>query len=906
MENDERAEITMGSDGVPILLSKQQESCVNFKGGKTQLVVKGVAGSGKSVVLMAKAKKMVDGFKPGVRNEVAVLSYTNSLVRNAQDYLDPNEQMKDFVTISTLESYIQTVVKSLRRFADYPVGNHVNEESRRELMQDVLRKRSKVSDHRFYKIDESKKARVVSFWLEECSWIMGMGITVNDMSLYISTPRKGRGHAMNITDVDKPEAFRIYRSYIQELRSRKLVDYMEMHLFVRKHIADVPESLRFNYTFIDEAQDFPLIDVQIAIGLTRKGIMLAMDANQRLYRNHWSLSDLGIKVTSRHLRQSFRCTVQIDQFAEALRVKNEEMLDQDDKCTHVTPEYEGDKPLVIEAKDAEDEMDTVYLIVHEFLRNQKATTAIILRTKEEVEEWSEFFASKSIVHDKIVGRERGDWYNQPTYRPRSPGLKICTINSAKGLEFHNVVLPSFMNARYPSPFDERGAGMLEEEWVAFYRNLAYVAMTRAKVNLVVTFYGKPSRFLDEITESCEGDYHGVVDPEDNLFNYVTSDDLRSDDMFMGELVEPSSEARGTGDARPEDVHPEEEARMRFLNSLSRAESGDIAQILEVARCYQMGMGAPMDRKKAIAWYAHGAKMGDATCQLEFSKALWDGTYVDRNQLEAMNWLRKSAEGGDPEAQFTLASRIVALDGSKAQSPNVLNLLYRSADGGYMNALELLCKMYVDAPDESPFDHDRFEGWLTNAVERGSAICQYIMGLECLEEGDVDTAFYLIKEAASKGIVEAQQDMSKFYRDGVGTDVDFELSRQWSERAERTCEATLDLRETMLTTLDQARASSEDGVASRSIESLADEAGISEDGSVRKRSARTAPPAKDIITLLKRTGLRYKDERTSKGYIEVAWHESIRDLDSELERFGYKAIMPRKNSSRTKWVKLIRN
>ncbi len=84
-------------------------------------------------------------------------------------------------------------------------------------------------------------------------------------------------------------------------------------------------------------------------------------------------------------------------------------------------------------------------------------------------------------------------------------LVLSTIHSAKGLEWHTVILIWVAEGRLPSPMAAAFPDQLEEE-----RRLTYVAMTRAKQNLVIltpkTYLDRskgvvmvePSRFLAEV------------------------------------------------------------------------------------------------------------------------------------------------------------------------------------------------------------------------------------------------------------------------------------------------------------------------------------------------------------------------------------------------------------------------
>jgi len=84
-------------------------------------------------------------------------------------------------------------------------------------------------------------------------------------------------------------------------------------------------------------------------------------------------------------------------------------------------------------------------------------------------------------------------------------LCLSTIHSAKGLEWHTVFIIWTVDGKFPSTYSMHGEEELEEE-----RRLLYVAVTRAKQNLYLSYpinmydrasgmvLSKPSRFLDGI------------------------------------------------------------------------------------------------------------------------------------------------------------------------------------------------------------------------------------------------------------------------------------------------------------------------------------------------------------------------------------------------------------------------
>ena len=94
------------------------------------------------------------------------------------------------------------------------------------------------------------------------------------------------------------------------------------------------------------------------------------------------------------------------------------------------------------------------------------------------------------------------------YDQGSEAVVLMTMHSAKGLEFDHVFLVGLEEGLFPSSRATTSAEELEEE-----RRLCYVAITRAKLTLTITYarqrmlyghttYGRPSRFLSEIPPDC--------------------------------------------------------------------------------------------------------------------------------------------------------------------------------------------------------------------------------------------------------------------------------------------------------------------------------------------------------------------------------------------------------------------
>ena len=83
--------------------------------------------------------------------------------------------------------------------------------------------------------------------------------------------------------------------------------------------------------------------------------------------------------------------------------------------------------------------------------------------------------------------------------PKTSGheVSLMTMHMAKGLEFDDVFLIGVAEGILPHVRSMDKELQIEEE-----RRLMYVAMTRARKKLFISFYGMPSRFISEIPEDC--------------------------------------------------------------------------------------------------------------------------------------------------------------------------------------------------------------------------------------------------------------------------------------------------------------------------------------------------------------------------------------------------------------------
>ena len=151
---------------------------------------------------------------------------------------------------------------------------------------------------------------------------------------------------------------------------------------------------------------------------------------------------------------------------------------------------------------------------------------------------------------------------------KDEAISLLTIHSAKGLEFENVFLVALEEGIFPSSFVETDEDLQEE------RRLMYVAITRAKNNLILTSsktrtkFGKtdrqmPSSFIREMNDTIDVDKSeiktkNIFQPKETQrynkeFNYkksfvpekIQNDKINSNNFNVGQNVSHKKWGKGT-------------------------------------------------------------------------------------------------------------------------------------------------------------------------------------------------------------------------------------------------------------------------------------------------------------------------------------------------------------------------
>ncbi|MFZ2528188.1 MAG: UvrD-helicase domain-containing protein [Rhodococcus sp. (in: high G+C Gram-positive bacteria)] len=310
---------------------------------------------------------------------------------------------------------------------------------------------------------------------------------------YLAAKRTGRGRRLGAT-----QKAMVWQS-IWEFENALDTRGMHTHETVRRAATKILEQTTdkpYRHIVVDEAQDLSPDQwrlLRAAVPEDTDDLFLAGDTHQRIYNNHVTLREVGINVTGRSSRLSinYRTTAEILRWSLGLMhgSRVDDMNDHLDSIAGCRSEIHGDAPVVEGFGTRDVEFSFVAEKVQEWIDNGIAPSeiGIAVRSKRLGEA-----LAKSLTKHSIVAVDLADT------RGSGDGVSIGTMHRMKGLEFRCLAVSAVTNAQLPAPNAVTPADQDENTHTRDLqreRCLLFVACTRAREQLLVTWHGEPSPFL---------------------------------------------------------------------------------------------------------------------------------------------------------------------------------------------------------------------------------------------------------------------------------------------------------------------------------------------------------------------------------------------------------------------------
>lgn len=476
-------------EGWRVFLHPEQRRIAYHKGYNGPALVRGGAGTGKTVVAMHRAKFLADEIAHDAGrkgDKVLFTTFTSTLARDVEANLktlcpEHVTEPDPIIEVINLDRWVGEFLK--RRGFERSIV-YFGEE--RDRLDDIWAEILADSDLPEGLTDDFIKGE----WAQV---IQAKGVASERD--YFNAKRTGRGTPL---DRRKRRAlWSVFAAYRAKMVDEDLAEPDDAY---REAIAILErDRTRLPYTsvVVDEAQDMgePALRLVRAIvpktvAEDRNSLFIVGDAHQRIYARKASMAACGIDVRGRgrRLRLNYRTTEMIRRYAVAILegVEVDDLDENVDTLSGYRSLVKGKEPVRAKYPTSSEELEGLKKWVKEIYGAEKDSTsvAVLVRTNAQLSEIETSLKAAGISTFVLRNNTFDD--------PAKDGVRIATMHRAKGLEFDHVALALLAEDTIPPRLamqravDDAG----RREIIEREKSLLHVASTRARSGLRISWHGE--------------------------------------------------------------------------------------------------------------------------------------------------------------------------------------------------------------------------------------------------------------------------------------------------------------------------------------------------------------------------------------------------------------------------------
>ncbi|SCL26064.1 UvrD/REP helicase N-terminal domain-containing protein [Micromonospora pallida] len=444
--------------------------------------VTGGPGTGKTVVALHRVKHLL-ARRPDSR--VLLTTYTNALAGTLRENLtllldDPERLAR--VEVTTVNALAHRTVRALAGRVPTPIGDG----DERQVWRRVCRKLDLPWPEQFL--------------AQEYRHVI-LAQDVRSRAAYREASRRGRGSALRPAQRDR--VWDAVELFTAELAAAGTTTHLQVCARAAELLDGADRSAHgYDHVVVDEAQDLHPAQWRVLRAVVPPGpddLFVTGDPHQRIYDSRVSLHALGISVTGRshRLRVNYRSTEEILTWSTGVMVGSRVAAlggEGDDSLAGYRSLLHGRRPRAAGHPTGPAEVAALVEQVREW-RAQGVRPG-------EIAVCARFNTVLTSAYDALVAA------GVPVVRVRDqPGagadaVRLATMHAMKGLEFRCVAVVGVTATAVPFTKEVTPAEVDQAQHdndLLRERCLLFVASTRAREALYVSWSGQPSPFLTEAT-----------------------------------------------------------------------------------------------------------------------------------------------------------------------------------------------------------------------------------------------------------------------------------------------------------------------------------------------------------------------------------------------------------------------
>jgi acetolactate synthase regulatory subunit len=406
---------------------------------KGPYLIKGAAGTGKTLVLLEALKKLK---QESPDKSFVLLTYTRTLVKYNRylAHLLKEEELKD--VIDTVDSFFIKMLKGYK--------------SSVKIELELVRRLSKNFNSTDFFTDEQLALEIENF-------IFANQVTEEE---YVQQKVSRRGLGVPLLRKQRVKVWGIVEEMKQWMNTYHTYSKNYSRLVLLHNMDQIEQK---DYILVDETQDLSATELRILNHLAKEGLIMAGDEEQTIYGFYSPYQRAGIEIKGRSttLKINFRNTIPSLELAE--RYKN-----KGSNCTTFMYAFrEGPSPelFVDSLENLQKQLCRKVDILLNYIGYDPENLLILSPTQKDLQEL-----------DDLLGREGYHCTNvrDDSFDFQEAGkIRLSTLHSCKGLDSPVVLL--FLSSPLPSSYYD------VHTILTLQCNLLYVALTRAmdQVNVFI-------------------------------------------------------------------------------------------------------------------------------------------------------------------------------------------------------------------------------------------------------------------------------------------------------------------------------------------------------------------------------------------------------------------------------------